>query len=114
MLESKSSALNQLGERGINLVEPQGFEPRSRPYEWNELVAVSYPCQDHFLRVLPLHQGSEKLAQNISVFISVQVATSKHKLDKIGGKYWNRTNQFDFAAYILKQNTVLHHGAYFP
>lgn len=42
-------------------MEPQGFEPRSRPYEWNELAAVSYPCQDHFLRVLPLHQGSEKI-----------------------------------------------------
>ena len=42
----------------LYLVEPQGFEPRSRPYEWNELAAVSYPCQDHFLRVLPLHQGS--------------------------------------------------------
>ena len=42
-------------------MEPQGFEPRSRPYEWNELAAVLYPCQDHFLRVLPLHQGSVKL-----------------------------------------------------
>lgn len=47
-------------------MEPQGFEPRSRPYEWNELAAVLYPCQDHFLRVLPLHQGSVKLIHVIS------------------------------------------------
>ena len=39
----------------LNLAATQGLEPRLRPYEWNESYAVLYPCQDHFLRVLPLH-----------------------------------------------------------
>ena len=38
----------------LKLAATQGFEPRLRPYEWNELYAVSYPCQDHFLRVLTI------------------------------------------------------------
>jgi hypothetical protein len=40
------------------LVEPPGFEPGSRPYEWNEVECCSDSCQNLFLRVLPLHQGS--------------------------------------------------------
>ena len=60
MLESNQRVINDVAASIPKLVEPQGFEPRSRPYEWNEVVAVCILVRINFLRVLPLHQGSEK------------------------------------------------------
>ncbi len=60
MLESNQRVINDVAASIPKLVEPQGFEPRLRPYEWNEVVAVCILVRINFLRVLPLHQGSEK------------------------------------------------------
>ena len=68
---------------GLCLVEPPGFEPGSRPYEWNEFGCCIV-----------------SLSGSLST-----CATITPRLRKIGGEYWNRTNHLRFAVHILIQNT---------
>ena len=54
MLESNQRVINDVAASIPKLVEPQGFEPRLRPYEWNEVVAVCILVRINFLRVLSI------------------------------------------------------------
>ena len=65
-LESNQRVINDVAASIPKLVEPQGFEPRLRPYEWNEVVAVCILVRINFLRVLSITPRLHKLLVDCS------------------------------------------------
>ncbi len=59
-------------------------------------------------------RGYIKQDRIFTVLIKSQMYKCCCYYPKLGGEYWNRTNQLRFAVHILTQNTVLHLEAYSP